>query len=108
MRLLSLILIVVWLAVPQGAQQPADPPLPPPPPFEEWREELLEEARDRGYSDSLLKQTIASVQPLERVIQSDRSQAELVVGFERYYRIRVTPAFVRRGRAMARQHRQLL
>ena len=108
MRLLSLILVVVWLAVPQGAQQPAEPPLPPPPPFEEWREQLLEEAREKGYSDALLNQTIASVQPLERVIQSDRSQAELVVGFERYYRVRVTPAFVRRGREMARQHRQML
>ena len=108
MRLLSLILVAFWLAAPHAAQQPADPPLPPPKPFEEWRQELIEEAREKGYSDALLKQTISSVQPLERVIRSDRSQAELVVGFERYYRIRVTPAFVRRGRQMAAQNRQLL
>jgi membrane-bound lytic murein transglycosylase B len=107
MRLLSLILIAAWLAAPSAQQQaenPADPPLP----FDEWKEALLEEARDRGYSDALLKQTLSGVQPLQRVIQSDRSQAELVVGFERYYKVRVTPAFLRRGRDMARQHRQLL
>lgn len=112
MRLLSLILLAVWLAAPEaaGGRQLAagSTPQEPSKPFDEWREDLIEEAREKGFSDALLKQTISTVQPLERVIQSDRSQAELVVGFDRYYRVRVTPAFVRRGRELARQHRQLL
>ena len=106
MRLLSLVLIAAWLAAPQP-QQPADIPAEPPP-FEEWREALIEEARERGYSDALVTQTLSGIEPLQRVIQNDRSQAELVVGFERYYKVRVTPLFLRRGRDMARQHRQLL
>ena len=106
MRLLSLVLLAAWLAAPQP-QQPADPPQDPPP-FEQWRQELIEEARERGYSDALVKQTLSGVEPLQRVIQNDRSQAELVVGFERYYKVRVTPLFLRRGRDMARQHRRLL
>lgn len=106
MRLLSLVLIAAWLAAPQQ-QPPAEIPAEPPP-FEEWREALIEEARGRGYSDALVKQTLSGLQPLQRVIQNDRSQAELVVGFERYYKVRVTPLFLRRGRDMARQHRQLL
>ena len=106
MRLLSLVLIAAWLAAPQQ-QQPADISVEPPP-FEEWREALIEEALRRGYSETLVTQTLSGLQPLQRVIQNDRSQAELVVGFERYYKTRVTPAFVRRGRELARQNRTLL
>jgi membrane-bound lytic murein transglycosylase B len=110
MRLVSLILLLLWLAVPRTAgsgQQAAGNPEPPQP-FEEWRQDLIEEARQRGYSEALVRQTLSTLQPLQRVIQNDRSQAELVVGFERYYRTRVTPAMVRRGRELARQHGTLL
>jgi membrane-bound lytic murein transglycosylase B len=100
-------LIFASLAVMSGQEQ-LEVPVDPPQPFQEWLEDFREEARDRGYSPKLIEQTLAGVQPLQRVIQNDRSQAELIVGFERYYRTRVTRAFVRRGREVARQHRQLL
>jgi membrane-bound lytic murein transglycosylase B len=105
MRYLSLILVVALLG---GAGNAQEPPLEPPQPFDEWHRELIEEARDRGYSDTLIKQTLSGLEPLQRVIRNDRSQAELVVGFERYYKARVTPLFLRRGREAARQHRGLL
>jgi membrane-bound lytic murein transglycosylase B len=79
-----------------------------PRPFDEWLRDLIAEGRERGYSPTLLQQTLAGLQPLPRVIQRDRSQAELIVGFDRYHRARITPQFVRRGREMARQHRRLL
>src|SRR5688572_31533017 len=66
------------------------------------------EARDRGYSDELIQQALAKVEPLQRVIQNDRSQAELVVGFDRYYRTRVTPAMVGRRRELAGEYRTVL
>jgi len=78
------------------------------PVWNEWLQELIAEARDRGYSDELIAQTLAGLEPLPRVIANDRSQAELVVGFERYYRTRVNAAFVRRGREMADENRRLL
>ena len=105
MRLLSLILVVALSGGLQGAQER---PLEPQQPFDEWRRELIEEARDRGYSETIVKQTLVGLEPLQRVIRNDRSQAELVVGFQRYYNARVTRPFLRRGRDMARQHRQLL
>ena len=88
-------------------QAPQEPPAQPAP-FDEWLQALIAEARDRGYSDDLIQQALAKVQPLPRVIQNDRSQAELVVGFDRYYRTRVTPAVVRRGRDLAREYRTIL
>jgi len=78
------------------------------PPFAEWLQALMAEARERGYSDELIQQALANVEPLPRVIQNDRTQAELVVGFDRYYSARATPAMVRRGRELAREYRTLL
>jgi membrane-bound lytic murein transglycosylase B len=89
------------------AQTPQDPPVQPPP-FDEWLQALMTEARERGYSDELIEQALAKVEPLQRVIQNDRTQAELVVGFDRYYSTRVTPAVVRRGRDLAREYRTVL
>src|SRR5687767_1313814 len=102
MRLLAVLFAAVLLQAPQ------EPTVEQPPPFDEWLQALMAEARDRGYSDALVEQALAGVEPLPRVIQNDRSQAELVVGFDRYYRVRVTPAIVRRGRELARQHRTVL
>jgi membrane-bound lytic murein transglycosylase B len=99
---------VLILAV-AAATSTGQEPLPPePPPFGDWLQELIVEARERGYGADLIDQTLARLEPLQRVIANDRSQAELVVGFERYYHTRVNAAFVRRGREMARAHGRLL
>ena len=79
-----------------------------PPPFDQWRRELIAEARARGYSEELIQQALADVEPLPQVIRNDRSQAEAVVGFDRYYRVRATPQIVRQGRELARQHAAVL
>src|SRR5690349_14727098 len=99
-------LFAVLLAV-SLLQAPPDPPVDPPP-FDQWLQALMTEARERGYSDDLIQQALANVEPLPRVIQNDRTQAELVVGFDRYYGARATPAMVRRGRELAREYRTLL
>jgi membrane-bound lytic murein transglycosylase B len=101
-RLLAVVLAIALFHPPQG------PAGDQPPPFDEWLQALMAEARARGYSDTLIDQALANVEPLPRVIQNDRSQAELVVGFDRYYRSRVTPPVVRRGRELAREYRTVL
>lgn len=115
MRPLPVLILVLALGAGTFArQQPAtgvaisDPAPVEPPPFDDWLGALLAEARERGYSEQLLKETLSGVEPIERVIQSDRSQAELMPGFERYLSSRVTRTVVRRGRDLARQHRTLL
>ncbi len=100
-RVLAVLLVAALLQAPQE-------PVSEAPPFDEWLQALMAEARARGYSDSLVDQALSGVEPLRRVIQNDRSQAELVVGFDRYYNLRVTPAVVRRGRELAREYRTVL
>jgi membrane-bound lytic murein transglycosylase B len=102
------------LAVPQ---QPTGPePQPPTPeevvqapkPFDEWLRELMDEARARGYADEIVGPALSRLEPLVRVVQHDRTQAELTVGFERYFESRVNATVVRRGKEVAREHRALL
>ena len=95
---------LVFLAVLPGKAQDAPAERPP---FNEWLAEVVKDAKGE-FSDDLVTRTLEGLEPLERVIREDRSQAELVVGFERYYRSRVNARVVRRGRDMARQHRALL
>ena len=91
-----------------AGQSQSAPPVNDAPPFDLWLENLITEAHDRGYGDKLVEQTLAGLKPLPRVIQNDRAQAELVVGFERYYRARVNTRFVQQGRELARRHSDLL
>ena len=77
-------------------------------PFEEWREALVKEARERGYPEELVENTLAGLEPLHRVIASDRSQAELNPGFARYVDNHVSRSMVRRGRELSHEHAALL
>ena len=77
-------------------------------PFEQWLESFISEARERGYSSGFLESTLGDLKPLERVIRSDRTQAELTLDFNRYYQTRVTPTVIERGRKLKQQHRKLL
>jgi membrane-bound lytic murein transglycosylase B len=85
-----------------------DSPAAAPQPFEDWLAALMVEARYRGFSDALLSETVAELRPLDRVIESDRVQAELNPGFRRYVSARLTSAMVNRGRELSRQHSSLL
>lgn len=77
-------------------------------PFEEWLGALIKEAGERGYSESLISETLVGLDPLPRVVASDRSQAELTITFDRYYDNLVTPVLVGRGRTRAHDERELL
>ena len=105
MPLAPLTLLFALFLFTTGRQDP-EPEVPPP--FDEWRQELIAEARARGYNEELVQQTLAALEPLPQVILNDRSQAELVVGFDRYYQSRVTPQTVRQGSELARQHAAVL
>ena len=88
----------------QSNTPPAEPALP----FDVWLAELIHEANERGFTDRLVKDTLVGIEPLPRVIQADRSQAELSPGLDRYLSTRITRTVVNRGRALAREHRALL
>jgi membrane-bound lytic murein transglycosylase B len=92
----------------QNAQDGSAPPQDPKLEFSAWLMELVAEARMRGFKDELIAQTLSGLEPLPRVIQADRNQAELNPGFARYLSGRLTATMIRQGRTMATQHRRVL
>jgi membrane-bound lytic murein transglycosylase B len=76
--------------------------------FDDWLADVIAEARERGYADGLIAETLLGLQPLAQVIRSDRSQAEAQPGFDRYLSSRLSPLMLNRGRDMARTHGPLL
>jgi membrane-bound lytic murein transglycosylase B len=102
-RTLALILLLLSATLLAQDAPPAERPS-----FDSWRDALVSEAQERGFESDLVQRTLADIEPLHRVIAADRSQAELVVGFNRYYQSHVTPAIVRRGREVAQENRALL
>lgn len=107
-RILLVLVVVVLLPRHAALQSTSAPPAEPALPFDEWLAELIAEADDKGFDDNLIKQTLAGLEPLPRVIQADRSQAELNPGLDRYLSTRVTRPVVSRGRQLMRQHATLL
>ena len=106
MRLAALLLSTALLL----PQQVPPPPAPetPSPPFEEWLQQLIDEAHARGFSDDLINATLTGLTPISRVVQRDSSQAEFRISLDRYFRTRITPRVVRIGRQHAMDDRALL
>lgn len=77
------------------------------PTFEQWLQELRQEASDNGISDATLM-ALDSIEPLERVLELDNSQPEFVQTFTRYIGLRITENQVGRGKALLLEHAELL
>jgi membrane-bound lytic murein transglycosylase B len=87
-------------------QTPADAPARGP--FSAWMASLRDEALAHGISSDTVGRALAFEEPLEIVVERDRTQAEVVLTVEQYVERRLTRAFVRTARERARQHRVLL
>src|SRR5678816_2991478 len=113
MKRLAVVLGLFLAAQQVAAQAPSSPsigvpeatPAAPPQPFDEWLKALQDEARGRGFDEKLVKEALDGLEPLPRVIQRDRSQAELRPGFNAYSKARLTHAMIRRGRELSDEHR---
>lgn len=76
--------------------------------FEQWVEELREEALSLGIREETLAALDALEAPLEQVLKYDNSQPEFVQTFTRYVGLRVTEQQVRKGQALLHEHAELL
>lgn len=111
--LLAVVIGTVWGAASYAAQEP--PPIAPiapvaplPPPFDEWLAALRTEAAGRGIRAEILDQALAGVQPVEQILERDRSQAEFTLDLEAYLKRRLTRETVRTAQEMSSRHRTLL
>jgi membrane-bound lytic murein transglycosylase B len=92
------------------AAQSPPPVLPvvPPPPFDQWMAELRAEAESRGIPVELLDRALNGIEPLEQILERDRTQAEFTLDLEQYLKRRLTRDTVRTAQRMHTKHRALL
>src|SRR6187431_3348367 len=92
------------------ALQAAVPAPPPPPPVERpafpiFLDQLKEQARAKGVSAATVDAALTGLEPLEVVVERDRTQAETILTIDQYIDRRLTKRFVRTAREQAAAHR---
>lgn len=103
--------VAAWLGciVPVAAQGvPAVAPVAAPQPFDQWLAELRTEAIDRGIRAEVLDQALAGIEPVDQVLERDRTQAEFTLDLEQYLKRRLTRDTVRTAQKMYSKDRTLL
>ncbi|WP_081816388.1 lytic murein transglycosylase [Fodinicurvata fenggangensis] len=78
------------------------------PSFQNWVDELRNQAIREGVSPNTFDQAFERVRPLDRVIELDRSQPEFTLSFWRYMSNAVNDRRIEEGRDLLQQHRPLL
>jgi membrane-bound lytic murein transglycosylase B len=108
-RTLALIACVLLMSLATEAQEP--PPVAAvaaPVPFADWLAELRLEAEGRGIRPEILDGALTGLQPVEQILQRDRTQAEFTLDLDAYLKRRLTRPAVRTAQQMYSKHRALL
>lgn len=90
------------VAVPAPAPIPTEEPRPE---FATFVAQLKEQALAAGVSVVTADAALANLEPLEIVVERDRSQAEVVLTIDQYVSRRLTRSFIRTGADKKREHR---
>lgn len=96
------------LLLPLAACAQSQPDGPAAGDFDSWLAGLRQEAIGRGIRASTLETALARLQPLEAVIEQDRSQREFTLTFTRYMRGAITESRVEKARRLLQENRPLL
>lgn len=106
------VLLLLVLVVPgPGARAQSPPPVAPiatPPPFDEWLTALKAEAVERGIGPELVERAFTGIEPVDQILERDRTQAEFALDLEAYLKRRLTPQTVRMAQQMHTRHRYVL
>jgi membrane-bound lytic murein transglycosylase B len=119
----SLATLVLVSAAPRRAdgQETAAAPVPLPPPlpsdtpapldreaFAAWLVEIRQQAITRGVTAEVVSAALGDLQPVEQVLERDRTQAEFTLTLSQYLDRRLSPDAVRMSRRMEKKHAPVL
>jgi peptidoglycan lytic transglycosylase B len=99
--------VLLGLALLAAQQPPAAEP-PAQPSFEEWLRGVRAEAVTRGIREATLDSALTGLEPVETVIQRDRSQAEIVQTLDHYLAQRISKKVVQTAQTMRKKHETVL
>lgn len=106
----ALLLAAVLAPAPVATAQSPPPvvPVAPPPPFDEWLASLRAEAVARGIAPDLVERAFSGIEPVEQILERDRTQAEFALDLEAYLKRRLTPQTIRIAQQMHVKHGAVL
>ena len=108
-RALATVLALIVIGATPGAQTVVPAPVEAPrPEFPEFLTKLKEQALAGGVSAATVDAALTGLEPLEVVVERDRTQAETVLTIDQYLQRRLTRAFVRAAAGHAKTHRRSL
>ena len=111
MPLSRFLLVLVLVVSGAGLSAQSPPPVVPvatPPPFDEWLTALKAEAIERGIAAELVERAFTGIQPVEQILERDRTQAEFALDLEAYLKRRLTPQTIKIAQQMYTKHRDVL
>ncbi len=113
MRGILLIVAIVaaapgWAGPIVAQEVPPVAPVVTPPPFVQWLAELRTEALARGIRADVLDRSLAGIQPVDQILERDRTQTEFALDLEQYLKRRLTRETVRTAQRMYTRDRTLL
>jgi membrane-bound lytic murein transglycosylase B len=100
--------VVLLAALVAQDPPPIAPVAPVPIPFNQWLDGVRAEAAERGIRPEVIAQALTDVEPVEQVLERDRTQPEFTLDLEAYLKRRLTKATVRTAQQMYTKHRTLL
>jgi membrane-bound lytic murein transglycosylase B len=106
--LLGLTILLASPAAGLAQDAAAVPAVASPPPFEIWLAQLRMEAVSRGIRQDVVDAAFADVQPVEQILERDRTQAEFTLDLTAYLKRRLTRSTLRTAQEMHTRHRELL
>ena len=108
-RALTVVVALIVIGATPGAQTVVPAPGETPrPQFAEFLTKLKEQALASGVSAATVDAALTGLEPLEVVVERDRTQAETVLTIDQYLQRRLTRGFVRSAGEHARTHRRTL
>ena len=100
---------VAAAAAPSAASAPAAEPVKfDRAAFDEFLAGVRKEAQEKGVKQDVIAQALTGVEPVARILERDRNQAEFKLSFATYRDRVITPANIERGKRLREQHRELL
>ena len=106
---ITCVCLLLAVAVSGQTVVPAPTPVPPVeesrPDFTEFISQLKQQALAAGVSEAMANTALDGLEPLEVVVERDRSQPEVVLSTDQYVSRRLTRAFVRTAAGNYREHR---
>ena len=107
MKLATLALFALLAGVTSQAPEPPTPPVDRQA-FAAWLAGVHAEALTRGLREATVTAAFDGVEPVDKVLERDRTQAEFTLSLDDYLKRRLTTPTVRTARKMATRHKTVL